>query len=438
MSLTLSSVLKLTYVENIVVKHSLKKYLKNEDGNFSVVGAVGIPVTLAMSALAIETTSLHGKYDSIQSALDAATLAAATVEPNEYNLVASEIFEASFGQEHAKKIKVNIIAQDDILVGMASGTVDTVFADLLMPSTVTISAISHVAFAGDVVEEQVGERACIIVLSKNNEALRLNSNSHIVAPECEVHVHSTQDRSVVADSNQHQVSKFCLSASRLNNNNSGLGVYLNCDVAQDPYAGTVPTSIPNNCISQPQNLDGNTPRTFSPGRYCQGINVNGQADIHFEPGTYYINGNWNVNGGRWTGEGVTFVFTQNGNIQFNSNFGGMEMSAPSTGDFANLFMVDLNGQNQFILNSGNELNITGAIYMPRRQVTYNSNATTNGSAMNFVVDRLTINSNASLNIEPAEFTPFAPKADDDSVSTSASASGNAQVARGNGSPYLIR
>ena len=422
------------------------KFLKDEAGNMGIFGAIGASTVLAASALAIESNSLYGQYGSFQSALDAATLAAASVDPDQYDTVATEIFDLSLGIDSIENKNVTITRQGDILIGTASGSINALFGGVLTPATIDISAATKVGFSREVGgqdPEEVGKRACIIVLSDQNESLRLNSNSHIVAPECEVHVHSTQQRSVVADSSQHDVSKFCLSANQLNNNNSGLEVDLNCDVAADPFAGQVPTNIPNNCVSQPQNLNGNSPQVFTEGRYCQGLNVNGQADIHFEPGTYYITGNWNVNGGKWTGDDVTFVFGQNGNIQFNSNFGGMDMSAPTSGDFANLFMVDLNGQNQFILNSGNELNISGSIYMPKRQVTYNSASTTNGSEMNFVVDKLTINSQASLNLIPTVNSPEVPGEDYEGSgngegTSDGDGSDKMRVASSDGTPYLLR
>ena len=215
-------------------------------------------------------------------------------------------------------------------------------------------------------------------------------------------------------------------------------------MASDPFVGTLPTAeSTGSCAPQPRNINGNTPQTFSPGRYCDGINVNGQADIHFEPGTYYIRKKWNVNGGRWTGEGVTFVFEDKGDFQFNSNFGGMEMSAPTSGDYENMFMVDLEGSDNLTLNSGNELNITGSIYLPNRKVIYNSTSSTVGTSMNFVVGQLTINSQASLNLIPTVNSPKIPGEDyegsgDGEGTSNGDGSDKMRVASSDGTPYLLR
>ena len=68
------------------MKMTWKKFLKSEDGNLGILGAIGASTVLAASALAIESNSLYGQYGSFQSALDAATLAAASVEPGQYDL----------------------------------------------------------------------------------------------------------------------------------------------------------------------------------------------------------------------------------------------------------------------------------------------------------------------------------------------------------------
>ena len=425
-----------------------KKFLKNEDGNIGIFGAIGASTVLAASALAIESNSLYGQYGSFQSALDAATLAAASVDPDQYDAVATEIFDLSLGIDSIQNKNVTITREGDILIGTASGSINALFGGVLTPATIDINAATKVGFSrevgGEDAEEEVGKRACIIVLSEKNQSLRLNSNSKIIAPECEVHVHSRQNQSLSPDSNRHDVAKFCLAANRLQNNNSGLEVELNCDVASDPFVGTLPTAeSTGSCAPQPRNINGNTPQTFSPGRYCDGINVNGQADIHFEPGTYYIRKKWNVNGGRWTGEGVTFVFEDKGDFQFNSNFGGMEMSAPTSGDYENMFMVDLEGSDNLTLNSGNELNITGSIYLPNRKVIYNSTSSTVGTSMNFVVGQLTINSQASLNLIPTVNSPKIPGEDyegsgDGEGTSNGDGSDKMRVASSDGTPYLLR
>lgn len=407
-----------------------KKFWANDDGNIGAMAAISGSVLLAASALTIETQSIYSSQASLQSALDAATLAAASADRELQTSVAREVFDLAVGSTSIDfgADGVAIAREGEFLVGTATGTVDALLGGVLTPATVTVSARSVVGFnrelggadSGDPSEEnlveEAGTRACIIILDSGNRTLIMNSNAAIEAPNCELHIHATGNNPVSYDANAN-VSKICLAGDSFSQNNNfernnphidPVSRETNCDVAQDPYAGTLPSTDDINCVSQPRNINGNQPQTFTPGRYCQGINVNGNADIHFEPGVYVITRGWNINGGAWTGDGVTFVFENQGNFQYNSQFGGMNMSAPTSGEYANLFMVDEDGSRNFILNSNNELNIRGSIYMPERKVIYNSNSTTIGSEMNFIVGSMTINSNASLNIESANFMPQVP------------------------------
>ena len=81
--------------------------------------------------------------------------------------------------------------------------------------------------------------------------------------------------------------------------------------------------------------------------------------------------------------------------------------------------------------------------MPKRQVTYNSASTTNGSEMNFVVDKLTINSQASLNLIPTVNSPEVPGEDYEGSgngegTSDGDGSDKMRVASSDGTPYLLR
>ncbi|HEX2679923.1 MAG TPA: pilus assembly protein TadG-related protein, partial [Candidatus Dormibacteraeota bacterium] len=88
--------------------------------------------------------------------------------------------------------------------------------------------------------------------------------------------------------------------------------------APDPYANRTPPS-PTSCTytkygdngnnSNPQTI--NTTKTLSPGTYCGGLNINGNAVVTMLPGTYIMDGGgFNAQGGAViTGLGVTIYVT---------------------------------------------------------------------------------------------------------------------------------
>ena len=418
-----------------------KKLWSNEDGNIGVLGVIGGSTVLAASALAIEANMLFGSQTSLQSALDAATLAAGAVDPSLQNTTAREVFDLAIGDVPITFADdgVEITRQGDFIVGTAEGTIDSLFGGVLVPETVTVRVSSVVGFTREVGAETAGAPACIITLG-DNDGLTVQGGD-LLAPSCEVHIHGK----ATYNSGEIDTARICIARNEFGTNNGRLPeseFETNCDVAQDPYAERNLVTQSSGCDFHNFNLDNQDSVTFSPGVYCNGVNVNSNGpDIHFLPGTYFIKQGWNVNDGAWTGDGVTFIFEGNGNIQFNSGFDGLDMSAPKEGDYEGLFLVDTNNTNQYQINNGNKLNINGAIYMPKRRFVYNSGSETTtgsniGDSFNFVVRDMHINSGSTLRVEPGEFTPRASGSGQGSGVDNGDGVDAERVASSDGIPFL--
>ena len=159
----------------------LEKLWSDKDGNIGMMAAIGLPAVLAASALAIETNILFEDQSSLQSALDAATLAAASTGPQSRDAIASEVFDLAVGDTNIDfgNNSVTLSRDGDFLVGTVEGTIDTVFGGVLMPSTISVHAVTRVGFyrevgstpEGDTVEA-VGTRACILSLIHISEPTR--------------------------------------------------------------------------------------------------------------------------------------------------------------------------------------------------------------------------------------------------------------------------
>ena len=187
-----------------------KRFWANQDGNIGIMGAIGGSVVLAASALAIESNHMFGNSTDLQSALDAATLAAASgADQATQAAIAREVFDLALGDSNVNFAAdgVQISRSGEFIVGTAEGTIDAIFGGVLMPSTVNVTARSVVGFnreqgggaagadSAEVLVEEAGVRACIISLASNN-GLTLNSGARIEAPDCEVHVHATSTPAV--------------------------------------------------------------------------------------------------------------------------------------------------------------------------------------------------------------------------------------------------
>src|SRR4029077_13064535 len=128
---------------------------------------------------------------------------------------------------------------------------------------------------------------------------------------------------------------------------------------------------------------GNIP--LSPGVYCGGIRITGQANLTFAPGNYILNGGGFTSTSSntiMTGSGVFFYNTSNGYAFGPITLAGgtnITLSAPTSGTYQGiLFYQDRNitSSATSTIPGGSTGNISGTVYMPTADVTFNGNSTT--------------------------------------------------------------
>ncbi len=185
----------------------------------------------------------------------------------------------------------------------------------------------------------------------------------------------------------------------------------------DPYAG-LPAPNPGACLANNPRLQGT--QTISPathGVICGSLTINAGATVTMAPGTYYIvGGDLQVNGGASlvgqrspSGDGVTIVLTSRsggsavGNVDINGN-ADVDIAAPTRSGSLYPYpgvailqdrIATTNGTSRF--NGGSDLRITGAVYMPRREVRWaGGNVTTAPGCTQVVARIVTFTGNAQL------------------------------------------
>ncbi|MGH6981092.1 MAG: hypothetical protein ACREFC_07775, partial [Stellaceae bacterium] len=190
----------------------------------------------------------------------------------------------------------------------------------------------------------------------------------------------------------------------------------NCSTAADPFANTIAApTISTVCQYSNQNYSGAT--TLSPGTYCGGVNFNGGGTVTFRAGNYVFynatvnfNGtgtlsfgagvyslkgtHWNLNTG-WTatGSSVTFYYADASSyIQFNSGVKA-NLSAPASGTYANVLMFEPNGlsTSSFAIDGTSTSDLLrGLVYLPSRNITFNSTANATSDGFTLVVHQLVL------------------------------------------------
>lgn len=378
------------------------RFWKDTSGNISTVFGVTAPLALLFIGVGVDLTLSYDEKAKMQSALDGAVLAAAiNSDQKNFEEYGKSSFAANMAQTRLPDADIEIIEDNGVIKAEASGTYPSFFAGVLPKSNIDI-AVEAVADPAKVNSAE----PCIMALRENGNSVIFNGGSTIAGAGCEMHVHSQSSRAMTLNGRADvTMNKICVAGSGFidNSNSDTSTIETDCEVAPDPYAGVIPVPASLSCDYRNQNFNGGNV-TLQPGVYCGSHNFNnGNADVSFEPGLYIIRGNgWNVNGGNWSGDGVTFYFdSPDARIQFNSGVLA-DMSAPTSGDYANIFMAERPGlpRRDFILNDSRGFDAQGTIYLPSKRLLMNGGSNIESRKMKLIADSFIFNGGSFVSLEP--------------------------------------
>lgn len=281
-------------------------------------------------------------------------------------------------------------------------TLPLLFSGLFLSTNPTVAASATATNGG-------GSSVCIYVLApSSSQALLVNSNFNLNAPNCEIDVASTASPAAIFDSGSTlSVKKTCVAGSVTNNGGTVGGLTTSCATQSNPYKGTLTAPTVGSCTVNSANYSGTT--YLSPGTYCGNFNFNGTGTLNLSAGLYIFKStNWNINSG-WTatGSGVTFYFADSSSyVQFNSGV-TVSLTAPTSGTYNNVLMFEPDGlsTSSFAIDgtssSGHALQ--GLVYLPSRNITFNSTYSGTADAFTLVVNQLIFDSNSpnSWSITPS-------------------------------------
>jgi len=144
----------------------------------------------------------------------------------------------------------------------------------------------------------------------------------------------------------------------------------------DPLASLTAPSQPSNSSTY-TNTTPNSGATLQPGYYPNGINLNSNVSVTLAPGLYYMNGSINVDSGATlSGTGVELYFV-NGSLQPNSS-STVQLTAPATssstaGTTANMVVWEASSNSSgMTIDTGSSSYFNGVIYLPTQTLTLNS------------------------------------------------------------------
>lgn len=362
-------------------------------GTMMIFALLTVPV-VGMVGFSIDMVRTSNAKSALRATLDATLLSAAKAGEDDFLTAANAYFDSNLNElsklEPSARFSTSKTSAGTVYKGTATAEVGTTFASVLGINSIPLSMTASVTEP-----REIGD-TCIWVLDESaNHALTFNSEAKVVAPDCAVQVNSMNNAAAVFNSNiDIYFSDICIAGPGVTNNYGPIdNLRTSCEPKQEPFTASMPAVAPGDCDYGSKNFNGGNV-TLHPGTYCGGINFNNNTNVTFLPGLYVLNGSkWNVNGGEWDGEGVSFYFhTRSSGIQFNSAVTSV-LTPPASGPYQDIMFFEAPGlaKSNFIFNDSEDFQIEGLVYLPSRDTTYNANSIWRAREFTFVVNTLKLN-----------------------------------------------
>lgn len=392
---------------------------QNERGAIGIIAGLAMPVLVGAAVLGAEGGLLAYKHQSMQGAADSAALTGVISKTTGATLIAQGRAVAA-AQGYVNGVAgVSVILNAPPLTGAyagKSGAVEAIVAQPQQPTLARFFSANAIQVRARAVAIQNPGGACMLALNASKSgAVTVQGSSVVTLTGCDAFSNSADSSAIVAGGSS-RLSVASASAVGGIPNTSNItatnGVFGGASPAADPYADQNFQSF-GACS---QTYSGGS-ATLSPGVYCGGISLSAGATVNLLPGTYYLDSSdLKVAGNATlTGSGVTLVFTSSkgkdyGTASISSN-AIINLSAPTSGPTQGIILFgdrNMPVGAAFKITGGGTQNWTGAIYLPKADLTYAGGASGGAGCTQIVADTVTFtgNSNLSLACDGSGVTPM--------------------------------
>lgn len=270
----------------------------------------------------------------------------------------------------------------------------------------SLSALSSnvIATAGVVTTSSASNESCMYILGNSGTTFTLGNGATASTSGCGVYVNSTtttgngamyvtggarlnSNWAKVVGSDVHN-NGACLATSSSASCGS-LTPSTGQSAVTDPFAGLTEPANPGGCQSGNMTAWQASPYTPSPGCYNEFSLANGMSAT-MAPGAYYINGGvFSIQGGSTlTSTGGVTIYLANGAYVNIANGSTVNLAAQTSGSYEGVLFFqqrDYSGQTGSTFAGGSNTTLTGSIYMPNSEVTFD-NGSSESSTMALVVN----------------------------------------------------
>jgi Flp pilus assembly protein TadG len=410
---------------------------RRSSGQVAVLVALSMVSVLGCVSLAVDVGLLWSERRQMQSAADAAAIAAAVALRNDLSVSSAADESSTLNGFTNGQNNVTVTANNPPQSGAYSGNSN--YVEIIISQTVPtyfMAAIGYstVPITTRAVAGSVAGPGCVYALDPSASSAISASNGVSITSYCGVldDSNSSSALDVVGGAVIKTTGAGVVGQAELNNNGqienlSGSAISATQDISPvpDPLSYIAAPTVGGCTYTGTQNLNSYTASqspaysgnyVVSPGTYCGGISASNGTSVTFNPGTYIIAGgglSLQNGGGKVTGTGVTFYITTGAAAGYsgsNNAYAGVNiangvtvsLSAPTTGGVGSLegilFFQDRSvpttGAASYFAGGAN-MTLTGALYFPTTQLNYSNGISAAYTIL--VADTLVFTGGATMN-----------------------------------------
>jgi Putative Flp pilus-assembly TadE/G-like len=398
------------------VTNAVAGAMSGSSGQVLVLVTMGIVMLTAFAGIAVDVGQFWSARRHMQTAADAAAIAAAVAvrEGNTPTAPADAITSQNGFTNGSNNVTVTV--NNPPKSGPYTGNASYVEVIVTQPQPAYfLRALGYDSLGVSVrsVASSVNGPACLYALDPTASSSASFGGTSTATLDCGAIIDS--NNSYALTSNGGGV----LTASNIGVN----GGYSGGGFTPTPVTGVAPSPDPlaylaeptygstcdyTNAKNKPSNCtkNGVASYCFSPGVYCGGIQVNGNIPVFFSSGTYILLGGGlkvTATNANMSGTNVMFYNTYNSTYSYGaislSGSNVTNLSAPTTGTYAGiLFFQDRSvplGSSTSKITGASGSTFDGAIYFPTTYVDYAGSSSSNGYTI-IVADEVSIIGNSTL------------------------------------------
>jgi Flp pilus assembly protein TadG len=350
--------------------------LRNDNGGAALLFGLSVPLLFTVCWVAVNFAMMSTQRSMVQSAADAAALAAA----QQFSLSqqsAANIQSTALGIAHANLPDNDFLASPDVVsanVDLARTTVTVSIKRTLNPIFGAWLGFSSNDLSASATASTNSSPICVLVLDPTSSAaFNAFANSNVTAPGCSI-ISDSSSATGLSGTTGGAISsaKACSAGGYVGGAFTPTPV-TDCPVVHDPLAGrSPPANVNAGCDYNNFSFSGSA-FSLSPGVYCGGMTIK-KGTATLGPGDYIIRGgSLTINaGGAIQGSNVGIYLTGGAVLDGQPN-SGISLTAPSSASDPMVGLVFWEDRNNMPAGSqathkiwsDNAQNLHGTVYFPQ-------------------------------------------------------------------------